>query len=64
MRNPTPRNTSVDLSSSEMAAIEKYATDRGITIEQAATQLARAELSARFGRPMKAGARVVPFRRR
>lgn len=63
MPKKPPHQQLVDLSDREAAALEAYATEHGLTPDQAATQLAQQTLSARY-RIKSQPARVIPFRRR
>lgn len=50
----------IQLSRDERKRLEQYAASRGMTFEQAATELARAELGRRYRLPRSNGD-VVPF---
>lgn len=60
----TPPSTPVDLSKREFEALEQYAQERGLSVDQAASELAHHEVLIRTGAVMRADARVLPFRRR
>lgn len=65
MRQPPPPKTSaVDLTDAEAEALLQYATARGMTVDQAATELAQETLERRYRRAPVPGARVLPIRRR
>lgn len=64
MRDPSPQTTSVDLSAREHLALERYAQEHGLTVDEAASELAHQELLIRVGALTQPGARVLPFRRR
>lgn len=63
MKNQDPDKTA--LSRKEMDVIERYAKREGIGVDEAATQLAKAEIAARVKkRTGKTPARVYPMRSR
>ena len=65
MRQPlSPKTSPVDLPDAAAAELERYAAERGITVDQAATQLAQQVLNSRYRIARVPGARVVPLRRR
>ena len=64
MRDPTHQPIAVDLSAREFEALERYAQERGLTVDEAATELAQSETARRIGPSMQIDARVLPFRRR
>ena len=65
MRQPPPQKTSgVDLTTAEAEALVQYANARGMTVDQAATELAQQTLQRRYRRPAVPGARVLPLRPR
>ena len=64
MRDPTSQTTPVDYSAREFAALEQYAKERGLTVEQVSSELAKAETARRIGPSIQVNARVLPFRRR
>lgn len=57
------RQQPLDLSDAEMRALEQYARKRGITTDEAATELAQEALQRRYVR-RKQAARVLSFRPR
>lgn len=63
MPPPTQRTQSLDLSDAELRALERYARDRGITQDEAATQLARQSIERRYVRRKQVG-NVVPIKPR
>lgn len=52
---------SIDLTPSQLATVESYAREQGISAEQAAAQLARRAIEARYVLP-KNRSSVVPMR--
>lgn len=54
----------LDLSEAEFKAVQEYAQARGISVDQAATDLARQAIVSRFVRPLRKSATVVRFERR
>jgi hypothetical protein len=64
VRDPTPKTTPVDYSAREFAALEQYAKERGLTVEQVSSELAHEQLLLRVGAPTQVSSRVLPFRRR
>lgn len=60
---PKTPPTTVQLSEADARLVQQYADQRGLTLEQACTQLAQQTIQARFVRP-KAPARVLPFIKR
>lgn len=59
-QHPTP----LDLSETEFEAVEQYAQARGITVDQAATELAKQAIVSRYVRTLRKTAQVVRFERR
>lgn len=59
----TQKTSHADLSAAELALVKTYADEHGMTVDQAATQLARQALAARYRRSKPMG-KVVPFKRR
>lgn len=65
MRQPSPKKTSaVELTDAEAEALSQYAIARGMTVDQAATELAQETLQRRYRRAPVPGSRVLPLRRR
>jgi hypothetical protein len=58
------QTTPVDFSVREFAALEQYANERGLTVEQVTSELAKDETARRIGPSLQVGSRVLPFRRR
>ena len=58
-----PPHQSLDLSEAETRALEQYAQQRGITPDEAATELARETIQRRYVR-RRAPASVLPFKPR
>jgi hypothetical protein len=54
----------LDLSEAEFNAVQEYAQARGISVDQAATDLARQAIVSRFVRTLRKTATVVRFERR
>ncbi|KAF1009518.1 MAG: hypothetical protein GAK28_00156 [Luteibacter sp.] len=54
-------NESIDLTPKQFASVESYARKKGISAEEAATQLARRAIEARYVLP-KNRASVAPMR--
>lgn len=54
----------LDLSEAEFKAVQEYAQARGISVDQAATELARQAIVSRFVRTLRKSATVVRFERR
>lgn len=61
MPPPTQRTQSLDLSDAEQRALEQFAQERGITVDEAATQLARQSIERRYVRRKQVG-NVVPIK--
>jgi len=58
------KTQAIDLTEAQLLSLKRYARLHSITVEQAATQLARTALDARY-RMRKTGiSRVLPFKRR
>lgn len=58
------KQQAIDLTEAQLLDLKRYARLHGITVEQAATCLARVELDARY-RLRKTGiSQVLPFKRR
>jgi hypothetical protein len=55
--------TPIDYSEREHAALQRYAQERGLTVEQVTRELAQSEIARRIGPSMQIDARVIPFRR-
>lgn len=62
MRDNT-KTTPIDLSEREHAALQRYAQEYGMTVEEAASQLVESEIARRLGPSMQIDARVIPLRR-
>jgi len=60
---PTQRTKPLDLSDAEHRALEQYARERGMTTDEAATQLARQSIERRYVR-RKQAAQVVQLKPR
>lgn len=60
---PPVATRTVELSAAEKAAIDHYAATKGITPDEAATELARTALDSRYRMPRVPGV-VLPMRRR
>lgn len=58
---PTQRTQSLDLSDAEQRALEQFAQERGISVDEAATQLARQSIERRYVRRKQVG-NVVPIK--
>lgn len=54
----------IDLTEAQLLDLKRYARLHGITVEQAATNLARAELDARYRLRRNGVSKVLPFKRR
>lgn len=61
---PPPKTSEVDLTAADADALAQYASTRGMTVDQAATELAQQTLQRRYRRASVPGARVLPLRRR
>jgi len=60
IQTPTP----LDLSEAEFKAVEQYAQARGISVDEAATELARQAIVSRYVRALRRSAQVVRIDRR
>lgn len=54
----------LDLSEAEYKAVQEYAQGRGISVDEAATELARQAIVSRYVRTLRKAANVVRFERR
>ena len=64
LHKPTPKTSAVDLTDADTRSLEQYAQQAGLTLDQAATRLAKQTLAARYRRAPVPGARVLPLKRR
>lgn len=63
MQPPHNPTTPLDLSEAEMASVQRYADERGITTDEAATELARQTITARYVLRRQQQAHVIPLKR-
>ena len=61
---PIQTMPAVDLSGADLRRVEAYAAQNHLTLEEACTQLAQQSLQAKFARPVRKPALVLPFKAR
>ncbi|MDR6216200.1 hypothetical protein [Paracidovorax wautersii] len=63
MQPPHQPTTPLDLSEAELAAVQAYAEQHGLTLDEAATELAQQAIAARYVRRRPEPARVIQLPR-